>query len=71
MMQLGAEAIFVGSGIFKSEDPPARARAIVLAATHYNDPDMLARVSEELGEAMPGIEMSKLAESELLHRRGV
>jgi pyridoxal 5'-phosphate synthase pdxS subunit len=71
MMQLGAEAIFVGSGIFKSEDPPTRARAIVLAATHYNDPDMLVRVSEELGEAMPGIEMSKLAESELLHRRGV
>ena len=71
MMQLGAEAIFVGSGIFKSEDPPARARAIVLAATHYNDPDILARVSEELGEAMPGIEMSTLAESELLHRRGV
>jgi pyridoxal 5'-phosphate synthase pdxS subunit len=71
MIQLGAEAIFVGSGIFKSEDPPARARAIVLAATHYNDPDMLARVSEELGEAMPGIEISKLAEGELLQRRGV
>jgi pyridoxal 5'-phosphate synthase pdxS subunit len=71
MIQLGAEAIFVGSGIFKSEDPPARARAIVLAATHYNDPDMLARVSEELGEPMPGIEISKLAEGELLQRRGV
>ncbi len=71
MMQLGAESIFVGSGIFKSEDPPARARAIVLAATHYNDPEMLARVSEELGEAMPGLEISKLAEGELLQRRGV
>ena len=71
MMQLGAEAIFVGSGIFKSEDPPARARAIVLAATHYKDPDILARVSEELGEAMPGLEISKLAERELLQRRGV
>lgn len=71
MMQLGAEAIFVGSGIFKSEDPKKRAEAIVLAATHYNDPDMLARVSEELGEPMPGIEISKLAEGELLQRRGV
>jgi len=71
MMQLGAEAIFVGSGIFKSEDPPARARAIVLAATHYKDPDILARVSEELGEAMPGLEISKIAEGELLQRRGI
>jgi pyridoxal 5'-phosphate synthase pdxS subunit len=71
MMQLGAEAIFVGSGIFKSEDPKKRAEAIVLAATHYNDPDMLARVSEQLGEPMPGIEISKLAEGELLQRRGV
>ena len=71
LIQLGAEAIFVGSGIFKSEDPKKRAEAIVLAATHYNDPDMLARVSEDLGEAMPGIEISKLAEGELLQRRGV
>jgi pyridoxal 5'-phosphate synthase pdxS subunit len=71
MMQLGAEAIFVGSGIFKSEDPPNRAKAIVLAATHYNDPDMLARVSEELGEPMPGLDISKLEAGELLHRRGV
>jgi pyridoxal 5'-phosphate synthase pdxS subunit len=71
MMQLGAESIFVGSGIFKSEDPPSRARAIVLATTHYNDPEMLAQVSEELGEAMPGLEISKLAERELLQRRGV
>ena len=71
MMQLGAESIFVGSGIFKSEDPPTRARAIVLSTTHYNDPEMLARVSEELGEAMPGLEISKIAEFELLQRRGV
>jgi pyridoxal 5'-phosphate synthase pdxS subunit len=71
MMQLGAEAIFVGSGIFKSDDPKNRAEAIVLAATHYKDPDILARVSEKLGEAMPGLEISKIAEGELLQRRGV
>jgi pyridoxal 5'-phosphate synthase pdxS subunit len=70
MMQLGAEAVFVGSGVFKSSDPPARARAIVQATTHYKDPDALAKVSEELGEAMPGIETSKLAESERLATRG-
>ena len=70
MMQLGAEAVFVGSGIFKSTDPAARARAIVQATTHYKDPDVLARVSEELGEAMPGIETSKLAEKDLLQTRG-
>jgi len=70
MMQLGAEAVFVGSGIFKSSDPAARARAIVQATTHYKDADVLARVSEELGEAMPGIETSKLKESELLQTRG-
>jgi pyridoxal 5'-phosphate synthase pdxS subunit len=70
MMQLGAEAVFVGSGIFKSTDPAARARAIVQAATHYRDPEVLAKVSEELGEAMPGIETSKLAPNELLQTRG-
>ncbi len=70
MMQLGAEAVFVGSGIFKSSDPPARARAIVQATTHYKDPDVLAKVSEELGEAMPGIETSKLKEADLLQTRG-
>jgi pyridoxal 5'-phosphate synthase pdxS subunit len=70
MMQLGAEAVFVGSGIFKSTDPAARARAIVQATTHYKDPDVLAKVSGELGEAMPGIETSKLAQSELLQTRG-
>jgi pyridoxal 5'-phosphate synthase pdxS subunit len=70
MMQLGAEAVFVGSGIFKSSDPPRRARAIVQATTHFRDPDVLARVSEDLGEAMPGIETSRLKESELLQTRG-
>jgi pyridoxal 5'-phosphate synthase pdxS subunit len=70
MMQLGAEAVFVGSGIFKSTDPATRARAVVQATTHYKDPDVLAKVSEELGEAMPGIETSKLAQSELLQTRG-
>ncbi|HLC42415.1 MAG TPA: pyridoxal 5'-phosphate synthase lyase subunit PdxS [Methylomirabilota bacterium] len=70
MMQLGAEAVFVGSGIFKSSDPAARAKAIVQATTHYKDPDILAKVSEELGEAMPGIETSKLSEKDLLQTRG-
>jgi pyridoxal 5'-phosphate synthase pdxS subunit len=70
MMQLGAESVFVGSGIFKSSDPAKRARAIVEATTHYMDPDVLARVSEELGEAMPGLEISKIAEGELLQVRG-
>ena len=70
MMQLGAEAVFVGSGIFKSSDPARRARAIVQATTHYKDADVLARVSEELGEAMVGIETSKLAEKDLLQTRG-
>jgi pyridoxal 5'-phosphate synthase pdxS subunit len=70
MMQLGAEAVFVGSGIFKSSDPSARARAIVQATTHYKDPAVLVKVSEDLGEAMPGIETSKLKESDLLQTRG-
>ena len=70
MMQLGAQAVFVGSGIFKSADPAVRARAIVQATTHFRDPDMLAKVSEDLGEAMPGIETSKLKESEILQTRG-
>ena len=70
MMQLGAEAVFVGSGIFKSSDPATRARAIVQATTHFKDADVLAKVSEDLGEAMPGIETSKLKESELLQTRG-
>src|SRR5678816_2328681 len=70
MMQLGAEAVFVGSGIFKSSDPAVRAKAIVQATTHYKDPDVLAKVSEGLGDAMPGIETSKLKESDLLQTRG-
>ncbi|MBT3346777.1 MAG: pyridoxal 5'-phosphate synthase lyase subunit PdxS [Gemmatimonadetes bacterium] len=70
MMQLGAEAVFVGSGIFKSTDPAVRAKAIVEATTHYQDPDVLVRVSEQLGEAMPGIEMGTLEEGQLLQTRG-
>ncbi|MDZ4804644.1 MAG: pyridoxal 5'-phosphate synthase lyase subunit PdxS [Candidatus Eisenbacteria bacterium] len=70
MMQLGAEAVFVGSGIFKSNDPALRARAIVLATTHYQDAAKIAQVSEELGDAMPGLDISKLPESELLQTRG-
>jgi pyridoxal 5'-phosphate synthase pdxS subunit len=70
MMQLGAEAVFVGSGIFKSGDPERRARAIVQATTHYLDADLLARVSEALGEPMVGIDISRLDEGELLQTRG-
>jgi pyridoxal 5'-phosphate synthase pdxS subunit len=70
VMQLGAEAVFVGSGIFKSEDPERRARAIVKAATHYNDPQKLLEASEELGEAMRGLDVAKLEPSELLQTRG-
>jgi pyridoxal 5'-phosphate synthase pdxS subunit len=70
MMQLGAEAVFVGSGIFKSDSPAIRARAIVRATTHYNDPAIVAEVSRGLGGAMAGIETSKLDESELLQTRG-
>jgi len=70
MMQLGAESVFVGSGIFKSADPAPRARAIVQAATHYLDADLLARVSENLGEPMVGINISTLDASELLQTRG-
>ena len=69
-MQLGAESVFVGSGIFKSSDPATRARAIVKAATHYNDPKAVLEASEELGEAMRGLDVSKMAESDLLQTRG-
>src|SRR6188472_1458280 len=62
VMQLGAEAVFVGSGIFKSSDPEARARAIVKAATYYKDPAKLLEASEDLGMAMPGLDISKMAE---------
>src|SRR5579863_9622931 len=70
VMQLGAEAVFVGSGIFKSSDPAQRARAIVKAATYYNDPAKLLEASEELGTAMFGLDIAKLPESELLQTRG-
>ena len=70
MMQLGADGIFVGSGIFKSKDPQARARAIVAATTYYNDPAVLAEVSRDLGEAMPGLEISTLAQAERMQERG-
>jgi pyridoxal 5'-phosphate synthase pdxS subunit len=69
-MQLGAETVFVGSGIFKSSDPAARARAIVKATTHYQDPMIVLEASEELGEAMPGLDVTKLPESELMQTRG-
>jgi len=70
MMQLGAEAVFVGSGIFKSEDPAKRAKAIVRATTHFADAKIVAEVSRGLGDAMHGIETSKLTEGELLQTRG-
>lgn len=60
MMQLGSEGVFVGSGIFKSENPEVRARAIVLATTYYNDPKVVAEVSENLGEAMNSLELSEI-----------
>jgi len=70
VMQLGAEAVFVGSGIFKSEDPARRAKAVVKAATYFNDPDKLLEACEELGEAMRGINVASLDEKELLQTRG-
>ncbi|HEY2282398.1 MAG TPA: pyridoxal 5'-phosphate synthase lyase subunit PdxS [Solirubrobacteraceae bacterium] len=70
MMALGAEGVFVGSGIFKSEDPPSRARAIVEATTHWQDPERVAAASRGLGPAMISLESSKLEHEELLARRG-
>jgi pyridoxal 5'-phosphate synthase pdxS subunit len=70
VLALGAEAVFVGSGIFKSDDPEARARAIVKATTYYRDPVKLLEASEELGLGMPGLDMSQIPESELLQSRG-
>lgn len=70
MMQLGCDGVFVGSGIFKSKDPMARAKAIVAATTHYNDRDILAQVSKDLGEAMPGLEISALPKNERMSERG-
>jgi pyridoxal 5'-phosphate synthase pdxS subunit len=70
MMQLGCDGIFVGSGIFKATNPAARAKAIVAATTYYNDPKVLAEVSKDLGEAMPGIEISTLSQSARMQERG-
>ncbi len=70
MMQLGVDGVFVGSGIFKSGDPAKRAKAIVEAVTHYNNPEVLARVSRNLGEAMVGINVSGLSEADKIAHRG-
>ena len=70
MMQLGADGVFVGSGIFKSSNPEAIAQAIVKATTHYKDPQIIAEVSKNLGEAMPGLDIKQIPEKELLAPRG-
>jgi pyridoxal 5'-phosphate synthase pdxS subunit len=70
MMQIGVEGVFVGSGIFKSENPSVMAKAIVKATTHYNDPEMLAEISKGLGASMPGLDVRSLDESEKLSNRG-
>jgi pyridoxal 5'-phosphate synthase pdxS subunit len=70
MMQLGCDGVFVGSGIFKSGDPSKRAKAIVEATTHFENPDVIARVSRDLGEAMVGINIADIPESELMAPRG-
>jgi pyridoxal 5'-phosphate synthase pdxS subunit len=70
MMQLGADGVFVGSGIFKSSNPEARAKAIVEATTHFNDPKIIAEVSKNLGEAMPGLDIKQIPAEELLAPRG-
>lgn len=70
MMKLGSEGVFVGSGIFRSANPAKRARAIVMATTYYNDPKVVAEVSEDLGEAMPGIEIATLSEEQTFAKRG-
>jgi pyridoxal 5'-phosphate synthase pdxS subunit len=70
MMQLGAETIFVGSGIFKSEDPEERAKAIVMATTNFDNPDIVAEASEKLKDAMPGLEISEIPESQVMQERG-
>jgi len=70
MMQLGCDGIFVGSGIFKAADPAKRAKAIVAATTYYKDPKVLAEVSQDLGEAMPGLEISTIAPHERMQERG-
>ena len=70
MMQLGVDGVFVGSGIFKSGDPARRAKAIVQAVTHYNDPKILAEISEDLGEAMVGINIDTIPDTQKMAVRG-
>jgi pyridoxal 5'-phosphate synthase pdxS subunit len=70
MMQLGADGVFVGSGIFKSSDPEVRGKAIVKATTHFQDPKIIAEVSKNLGEAMPGLDIKQIPSEELLAPRG-
>ena len=70
MMQLGMDGVFVGSGIFKSGDPAKRANAIVKAVTHFNNPDILAEISHDLGEAMVGISVSSMGNDEKIAGRG-
>jgi pyridoxal 5'-phosphate synthase pdxS subunit len=70
MMQLGADGVFVGSGVFKSSDPGLMARAIVKATTHYKDPEVIAEASQGLGAAMPGLDVKTIPEEELLASRG-
>jgi len=70
MMQLGADGVFVGSGIFKSSNPEVRARAIVKATTHFQDPEIIAEVSKNLGQAMPGLDIKQIPPEELLASRG-
>jgi pyridoxal 5'-phosphate synthase pdxS subunit len=70
MMQLGVDGNFVGSGIFKSQDPATMAKAIVEATTHFNDPDILAKVSRGIGDPMAGLEIGKIGQENLLQTRG-
>lgn len=70
MMQLGCDGVFVGSGIFKSQNPAMRAKAIVTAVTYFNQPEMLKEISFGLGEAMPGLEIQKIKEDEIMQKRG-
>ena len=70
MMQLGSDGVFVGSGIFKSDNPKERAKAIVEAVSHYDEPDIIAKISKNLGEAMPGIEIGTIPPEQMLQERG-
>ena len=70
MMQLGADGVFVGSGIFKSSSPERMAKAIVEAVNHFDDPNVIAKVSNGLGDAMPGLDIHKLRDDEVLQTRG-